>query len=194
MRRWILWPGVMVAMFVTCAVPTASTGKQSTLQVQASELWIHVEASGARADMDLNMPVALVEAALAIAPDAVVSQGQLQLGAGYELPVSTIRHLWRALSGTTSPAEPVTVRYGSRQVRIARSADTILVSILDQQFSEELRIEIPLSVVDALLSGEGDELNIRAALEELSMLDGAVVQVVEPDSNIRVWIDDNPVR
>ena len=79
-------------------------------------------------------------------------------------------------------------------MRIARSADTILVSILDQQFSEELRIEVPLSVVDALLSGEGDELNIRAALEELSMLDGAVVQVVEPDSNIRVWIDDNPVR
>ena len=49
-------------------------------------------------------------------------------------------------------------------------------------------------MVDALLSGDGDLLDIRAALEELSTLDGEVVRVVEPDSNIRIWIDDSPVQ
>ena len=120
MRLWILWSGVMLAIFLTCAVPTASTGKQSALQVQASELWIHVEASGARADMDLSMPVALVEAALAIAPDAVVSQGQLQLGAGYELPVSTIRHLWRRSAGR--PVLLILLRFGMEASRCALPA------------------------------------------------------------------------
>lgn len=192
---WVLWSVVILAMCLSGAVPIASTGKQSaSQQAQASGLWIHVEGGGARAELYLNMPLPLVEAALAMAPDAVVSQGQLQLGAGYELPVATIRQLWRTLSGPNGSAEPATVRYGRGQVRIVRSADTILVSMLDQQFSEGLRVEVPVSVVDALLSGEGDALNIRAALDELSRLNGAVVQVVEPDSDIRVWIDDNPVR
>ena len=70
----------------------------------------------------------------------------------------------------------------------------ILVSVLNERASEAVRAEVPASVVDALLSGDGDLLDIRAALEELSTLDGEVVRVVEPDSNIRIWIDDSPVQ
>ena len=72
--------------------------------------------------------------------------------------------------------------------------DMILVSVLNERASEAVRAEVPASVVDALLSGDGDLLDIRAALEELSTLDGEVVRVVEPDSNIRIWIDDSPVQ
>ena len=183
----------LMVVMVACAVSVTETSTQSAQDAPVSELWIHVKASGARARMDLNMPLVLVETALAMASDAVVDQGQLQLGDRYGLPVSTIRDLWLKLRGAAD-AEFVTVPHGSRQVRISRSDDTILVSVLNERASEAVRAEAPASVVDALLSGDGDLLDIRAALEELSTLDGEVVRVVEPDSNIRIWIDDSPVQ
>ena len=183
---------VLMVVLVAWALSVAETSTQSAQDGPASELWIHVKASGARARMDLNMPLVLVETALAMAPDAVVDQGQLQLGDRYELPISTIRALWLELRGAADA--DVTLPHGSWQVRITRSDDTILVSVLNERASEAVRAEVPASVVDALLSGDGDLLNIRAALEELSTLDGEVVRVVEPDSNIRIWINDSPVQ
>jgi len=183
---------VLMVVLVAWALSVAEISTQSAQDGSASELWIHVKASGARARMDLNMPLVLVETALAMAPDAVVDQGQLQLGDRYELPISTIRALWLELRGAADA--DVTLPHGSWQVRITRSDDTILVSVLSERASEAVRAEVPASVVDALLSGDGDLLNIRAALEELSTLDGEVVRVVEPDSNIRIWINDSPVQ
>ena len=183
---------VLMVVLVAWALSVAETSTQSAQDGPASELWIHVKASGARARMDLNMPLVLVETALAMAPDAVVDQGQLQLGDRYELPISTIRALWLELRGAADA--DVTLPHGSWQVRITRSDDTILVRVLNERASEAVRAEVPASVVDALLSGDGDLLNIRAALEELSTLDGEVVRVVEPDSNIRIWINDSPVQ
>jgi len=183
---------VLMVVLVAWALSVAEISTQSAQDGSASELWIHVKASGARARMDLNMPLVLVETALAMAPDAVVDQGQLQLGDRYELPISTIRALWLELRGAADA--DVTLPHGSWQVRITRSDDTILVSVLNERASEAVRAEVPASVVDALLSGDGDLLDIRAALEELSTLDGEVVRVVEPDRNIRIWIDDSPVQ
>ena len=183
----------LTVVMVACAVSVTETSTQSAQDAPVSELWIHVKASGARAGMDLNMPLVLVETALAMASDTVVDQGQLQLGDRYGLPVSTIRDLWLKLRGAAD-AEFVTVSHGSRQVRITRSDDMILVSVLNERASEAVRAEVPASVVDALLSGDGDLLDIRAALEELSTLAGEVVRVVEPDSNIQIWIDDSPVQ
>ena len=57
-----------------------------------------------------------------------------------------------------------------------------------------VRVEIPVPVVDALLSGEGETLNIRAAIEELSTLRGELVRVIESNNNIRVWIDESPTQ
>ena len=57
-----------------------------------------------------------------------------------------------------------------------------------------MRVEIPVPVVDALLSGDDDTLDIPAAVQALSSLRGDVVRVVEVGSNIRVWIDENPVQ
>ncbi len=57
-----------------------------------------------------------------------------------------------------------------------------------------VRVEIPVPVVDALLSGDGDVLNVRAALQELSQLRGELVRVIETDSNIRIWIDESPAQ
>ena len=53
-----------------------------------------------------------------------------------------------------------------------------------------VRVEVPVSLVDALLSGEGESANIQAAVAELQKRRGDIVSVREEDSTVRVWIDD----
>ena len=55
---------------------------------------------------------------------------------------------------------------------------------------ETVRIRVPIRVVDALFSGEGDELNLRDALEELKDERGEIVHVEGPDEDVRIWIDE----
>jgi len=47
-----------------------------------------------------------------------------------------------------------------------------------------------VSLVDALLSGEGDEANVQAAILELKKRRGDIVRVQDDDSHVRVWIDE----
>lgn len=54
----------------------------------------------------------------------------------------------------------------------------------------QVRVEVPLEVVDALLSGEGEALNIQAALKELQKRRGDIVRVNDEKSTVRVWIDE----
>ena len=49
---------------------------------------------------------------------------------------------------------------------------------------------MPVSLVDAFLSGDGEEGNIQAAIAELQKRRGNIVTVHDDDSNVRVWIDE----
>ena len=56
--------------------------------------------------------------------------------------------------------------------------------------AEEVRIEVPVSLVDAILSGEGEEINLKAAIAELQNQRGNIVTVREKDTSVRIWIDE----
>ena len=47
-----------------------------------------------------------------------------------------------------------------------------------------------MEVVDALFSGEGDELNVKAAISQLQKRRGDIVRVNDETSTVRVWIDE----
>jgi hypothetical protein len=53
-----------------------------------------------------------------------------------------------------------------------------------------VRVEIPIDVVDALLSGDGEELNVRGAFALLQKRRGDIVRVNDVQSTVRVWIDE----
>ena len=180
---------------MTFVVSGADIGSQAAQPDQEPQPWIHIEVTGEEANMNLNLPLAVIEAALAMAPEAVVSDGQLQLGGAHEIPVAAIRELWGELR-SVGDTEFATIQQDGQNIRIARQGDTILVNVNsdDADGEEQLRVEVPVPVVDALLSGEGDALNIRAAIDQLSTLRGEMVHVIESDNNIRVWIDENPAQ
>ena len=183
----------LLVTMVTVAASTPTIGMQATQPETAP--WVHVAVTGDGGEnMHLNLPLAAVEAALALAPDTVVRDGQLRLGAEHEIPVAAFRGLWRELRDV-GDAEFATIRHDGRDVRIARDGGTVLVDVSgpDGVDAAAVRVEIPLSVVDALLSGDGETLDVRAAIQELGTLRGEVVRVIA-DNNVMIWVDERPTQ
>ena len=58
----------------------------------------------------------------------------------------------------------------------------------DQNF---VQVRMPLVVVDALLSGEGETIDINAAIGQLKGQRGEIVTGDGSDSQVRIWIDEN---
>ena len=193
MRAKSFWSTALLLVMTTLVASAATIGRPATQQ--ESEPWIHVEiSSDSGTNMNLNLPLAAVTAMLALAPDTIVQNGEFQFGSNHQVPVAAIRDMWLELRDV-GDVEFVTIENNGQNVRIAREGDTILVRVSDGDGNDEgVRVEIPVPVVDALLSGDGETLNIRAAIEELSLLRGELVRVIESDNNIRIWIDENQTQ
>jgi len=192
MRVQSVWSASLLAVIMMVVGFGATVGTQAAQQ--GPESWIHIEIDREGDDhVNLNLPLAAIEAALALAPESIVRDGQLQLGQ-QQVPVAAIRGMWEELRNV-GDAEFATIQHEGNDVRIAREGETILVRVSNEDDDgEDVRVEIPVPVVDALLSGEGDMLNVRAAIQELSTMRGEMVRVIEANNNIRVWIDESPTQ
>ena len=192
MRAKSVWSASLLAVIMMVVGFGATVGTQAAQQ--GPESWIHIEIDREGDDhVNLNLPLAAIEAALALAPESIVRDGQLQLGQ-QQVPVAVIRGMWQELRNV-GDAEFATIQHEGNNVRIAREGETILVRVSSEDDDDEdVRVEIPVPVVDALLSGDGDMLNIRAAIQELSTMRGEMVRVIEANNNIRVWIDESPTQ
>ena len=192
MRVQNVWSASLLAVIMMVVGFGATVGTQAAQQ--GPESWIHIEIDREGDDhVNLNLPLAAIEAALALAPESIVRDGQLQLGQ-QQVPVAVIRGMWQELR-SVGDAEIATIQHEGNNVRIAREGETILVRVSSEDDDgEDVRVEIPVPVVDALLSGDGDMLNIRAAIQELSTMRGEMVRVIAANNNIRVWIDESPTQ
>ena len=164
-------------------------------QDAAPQPWLHVQITGENdgaENVSVNVPLSAAEPMLALVPHRILSDGQLSL-AGRDVPfnVAAMRDLWRALT-EVGDTEFVTVQGEDETVRIARTGDQITVQVeeREEEGSETVDVQLPIVVVDALLSGDGDTLNVRAAVQRLGELRGDIVRVSEDERQIRVWIDD----
>ena len=215
-----------LAVMTAFVASGAAIGLHAAQAGQDPQPWIHLDMTGEQANMNLNLPLAAIEAALALAPEAIVdSEGQLQLGGQREIPVVAIREVWNQMRGA-GDIEFANIQDGRQSIRVAREGDTILVNVTgtddeddagqegdaesDEDEAEhdhdgaehdrdrggigEVQIRVPVRVVDALLSGAGETLDVRAAIQELASLRGEMVQVIQPDARIRVWIDESPTQ
>lgn len=69
-----------------------------------------------------------------------------------------------------------------------RSGSLIELQVEDE--TETVRVDMPVGIVDALLSGDGATINVTAAIDELSALRGDVVRVTGSEQQVRIWIDE----
>lgn len=181
MKRILIGAGLLAL----CAAPGAR------LLAQAPSPWLHVRveepAKGSR--VHVNLPLNVVEVALKAAPDALVSHGRINLGRnGHGLSLTDLRRVWNELK-SAGDTDLVTVEEKGENVRVGRKGGLVEVRV-ERKGKEEVKVEIPVEVVDALLSGEGEELNVKAALAQLQTRRGDIVRVNDENSTVRVWIDE----
>ena len=178
-KRRIAWKLALVA----CA--TAMTVLVSGQEVQP---WIHVEIESQEGEnANINLPVAALEAVLSMAPETVVTDGQVRVGEQHGVSVSSLHEMWQQLR-SAGDTEFITLEEADQTVRMARVGDQIEVRVDGSDGT--VRVDLPVAVVDALFSGEGDNLNIGAAIEKLKNLRGDIIHVREENRQIRVWIDE----
>lgn len=158
----------------------------------ASGLWLHVrvdETDGAR--VKVNVPVSMVEKAIAMLPEEHLRQGRIHLDECCDqMSPAELRELWQEIKDSPDMTF-VTVEEDDESVRVWKEAGYLKVHVLEQDKSEEVNVQVPLGVVDALLSGEGDELNIEAAIRALvEQGEGELVTVSGDNEKVRVWVDN----
>lgn len=159
----------------------------ATPAAQEPSLWLHVrvEADGGETG-GLDLPVGTVSALLGMTPDATIEDGQLQVDDEYRAALNVLRLAWEQLRAA-GDGEPIAFRREDALVRAARVGSRVELFVEDGGRTAEG--DLPAAVVDALLSGDGQALNIDAALEALSARPGESIRVTEPDRRIRIWVD-----
>lgn len=163
-----------------------------------ADLWLHVRVDGRHGEtVNVNLPLSLVEAALPLIPAEHFHDGHIVLddhhwGAeGHHLSVADLRDLWRELKASPDMTF-VTVEDHEETVRVAKSGAYLVVDI-DDRGGETSQVRMPVAVVDALLSGDGESLDVRAAIGALAAHgEGELVTVTEDDETVRVWVDRIP--
>jgi len=154
--------------------------------------WLHVrvEEPGKDTRVSVNLPMSVVEAALSAAPEKIVSDGKLHLGVNdKDLSVTDMRKVWRELRAA-GDMEIVSVEDKDEHVTVARKGDLVQVRVKDTGSREEVHVDVPVAVVDALFSGEGESLNVKAGVAALRALRGDIVRVNDKETSVRVWIDE----
>jgi hypothetical protein len=191
MRKSILAGVGLLALSVLPAAQAAA---------QTGTAWLHVRVEEAKeaSRVAVNLPMGVVEAVLKASPEMIEKHGKIHLGEEHGMKMADLRKAWKALA-EVGDAELVSVESEDENVKVMRKGDLVQVFVdkkakpgKDGKVSkgEEVRVEVPVSLVDALLSGEGEEANIQAAVTELQKRRGNIVSVQDDDSHVRVWIDE----
>lgn len=183
-----------VALVATMIVAGASAGSSARGAAPDTPMaWLHVrvEEPGKNSKVHVNLPLAVVEAALKAAPETISSHGKIHLGGrhGHRLTVSELRRMWQELRNA-GDMEMVTVEEEDGRVTVARRGNTVEIRVSEGGRKETVHVDVPVAMVDALLAAPGDELNMRAGLEELRKMRGDIVRVKDRETSVRVWIDE----
>lgn len=152
--------------------------------------WLHVEVNegGERASkVNVNLPLSVAKVALEMAPKQFTDKAVEQLNR-HDLSIADIRKLWAEIKNAGN-AEFVTVQEADETVRVARDGAWVRVRVEKTgDKPERVRVDIPIGVVDALLSGDGESFNLLAAINELEGNTGDIVHVDDGEDTVRVWI------
>ena len=154
----------------------------------AADLWLHVhvdEAEGAK--VRVNLPIAFVETAVRAIPESA-NGGRLQID-GEDFTLAELRDLWASL-GDTGDAVLVDVDDDGETVEVRKSGGYLLVDVAERGRGGEVKVRIPERVMEALLAGDGDELDVAGALRALAAAgEGELVAVNDRDARVHVWVD-----
>ncbi len=157
-----------------------------------TQRWLHIkvhEQTGDRARVSINLPVAMIEA---VAPlvDAKSMHGHHLRIDHSDIDGADLRQIWQTMR-TASDGNYVTVDSDHDNVRVRKQNGFMYIQASDRrERGERVEVKIPVTVVDALFSGDDDDLDLGAAMRALARAgEGEFVTVTSDDATVRIWVD-----
>jgi hypothetical protein len=139
------------------------------------------------AEVRVNLPLSLAEVALEMAAREGDLDDHFRFN-DHDITVEDLRRMWKEVR-EAGDAEFVTVKEDEETVRVYRQGDLLHVDITEKE-GATVKVDLPVRVVDALLGGRGDELDVAAMIQEIqSMPRGDLVNIRDGDDTVRVWIE-----
>lgn len=155
-----------------------------------TERWLHVRVLDGEDKVSVNLPVELVATVIATAESENFHRGRLVVD-DEEFDRELVQAILKA-AVESGDGEFVRVEEADgAKVSVRKQKDMLYVDIDESEDDEQVRVSIPIAVVRAMLAdaGDGEALNIKAALDVLGEHGGALVTVDDGDSTVRVWVD-----
>ena len=180
-------PGLVLAL-VAVAVILAPLGALAA----SNDRWLHVrvEKTAEKGEsVRVNVPLAVAEKVLPAITAHEMEGGRLKIHDAHIEGID-IRAVLEAMR-TLGDGEFVTIESNDENIRVAKQGGYLIAKVDDRKGkNQRVDVKIPFAVVDALLSGAPDELNILAAVQALGTgSDEALVTVESDDESVRVWVD-----
>ena len=174
---------------VALALAVLALAGAGALAAADNDLWLHVKVQEHEdTKVTVNLPMSVVGKALPMLPEEHFDGGRMHIE-DLDMSVAEMRDLWREVQATPD-ATFVTVEEDDETVRVWKEGGYLMVSVIDHDGGEHVEVRVPGKVVDALLSGEGEELDLTAAMEALvDEGEGQLVTVTGDDESVRVWVD-----
>jgi len=177
----------MKQKLMTLAVVICLTAGTAFAGAQGHWLHVRVQEDGHDGDrVSVNIPLSVVQAILPAIETNEFRNGRINIGRG-EIEDIDLHEILQAFRDAPD-ADFVTIDGQDESVRVSKEGGFLLVNVDDD--NDRVRVRLPLDVVEALLSGDDDELDLIAALDALADHGGGdLVTVESDDESIRVWID-----
>jgi ribosomal protein S11 len=171
----------------------------------AADRWVHVkvEEGGTQGEtVRINLPLSLAEKVLPAIHTEKLCAGKVKVSKDdiHDLDLRAVMEALRAAPDN----EFITVESQHENVRVAKAGGNLLIKVQENKETaagtkaktetktraETVNVTIPIPVVEALLSGAQDELDILAAVRALGAVGNTVlVSVDDQHSKVRIWVD-----
>jgi hypothetical protein len=183
-------------LYAPLGVQAQTSASQSSTSAHG-ERWLHVRVISTNSKGEtvrVNVPLELAEKVLPAIDHDRLHNGKVRIGC-MDCDGVDVRTLFEAVR-TTKDGEYVTVQSNDADISVTKKDGQLLVHVHDKNKPKHSQVEVkvPMKVVEALLSGSKDELDIVAGLHALaSQGDVELVSVKDDDNTIRVWLDSKNV-
>lgn len=185
-----------LATLAFAALPLVSQAAQTA----KGDRWLHVRVVSKDSSGDtvrVNVPLELAIKILPAINQRHLHGGRIEICDTHMNDID-LRALLEAVR-TTKDGEFVTVQGREDEVRVAKENGYLLVHVRDRRHERgerkterESRVEVrvPMTVVNALLSGGKNELDLVAAMHALAEHpDTELVTVQDEENTVRIWLD-----
>ncbi len=189
-RRFLAPLAILALLLLPAAAAPAAAAA-----VRDQGLWLHVKVhdpSDENTRVTVNLPIALVQSALPMLEQSgEIHDGRVEIQ-GADVTADDLRQVLASLESSPD-ATFAQVQTDTESIVFFKEGDYLRVEGTATAEGTEIHAHFPIAVLEALLSGPGDQLDLGAAIQALAAHGaGDLVTVRDGAKQVRVWIDDAP--